>query len=133
VLPTSILNCYAPPGEQGNDSGVRSEMGARGAGHERTHSTQRHRHEQLVGQVVPHRRAMGQVVAHLPGSPFRDALSRTGFFPKTAEHFNYVLVLTARAHAWIASSVLRAPSDPLAPAKEVLARPGPLGPLHAAR
>jgi hypothetical protein len=47
--------------------------------------------------------------------------------------FNYVLVLTARAHAWIASSVLRAPSDPLAPAKEVLARPGPLGPLHTAR
>jgi hypothetical protein len=47
--------------------------------------------------------------------------------------FNYVLVLTARAHAWIASSVLRAPVDPLAPAKEVLARPGPLGPLHTAR
>ena len=47
--------------------------------------------------------------------------------------FSYVLVLTARAHAWIASSVLRAPSDPLAPAKEVLARPGPLGPLHTAR
>ena len=47
--------------------------------------------------------------------------------------FNYVLVLTARAHAWIAGSVLRAPSDPLAPAKEVLARPGPLGPLHTAR
>jgi hypothetical protein len=47
--------------------------------------------------------------------------------------FNYVFVLTARAHAWIASSVLRAPVDPLAPAKEVLARPGPLGPLHTAR
>ena len=47
--------------------------------------------------------------------------------------FNYVLVLTARAHARIASALLRAPADPLAPAKEVLARPGPLGPLHAAR
>jgi hypothetical protein len=47
--------------------------------------------------------------------------------------FNYVLVLTARAHARIARALLRAPSDPLAPAKEVLARPGPLGPLHAAR
>jgi hypothetical protein len=43
--------------------------------------------------------------------------------------FNYVLVLTARAHARIARSLLRAPVDPLAEAKEVLARPGPLGPL----
>jgi hypothetical protein len=47
--------------------------------------------------------------------------------------FNYVLVLTARAHGRIASALLRAPADPLAPAKEVLARPGPLGPLHPAR
>ena len=47
--------------------------------------------------------------------------------------FNYVLVLTARAHARVARALLRAPGDPLAPAKEVLARPGPLGPLHAAR
>jgi hypothetical protein len=43
--------------------------------------------------------------------------------------FNYVLVLTGRAHARIARSVLRAPVDPLAEAREVLARPGPLGPL----
>jgi hypothetical protein len=43
--------------------------------------------------------------------------------------FNYVLVLTARAHAWVGRAVLRAPSDPLAPAKQVLADPGPLGPL----
>jgi hypothetical protein len=43
--------------------------------------------------------------------------------------FSYVVVLTARAHAWTARSVLRAPADPLAPAKEVLAGPGPLGPL----
>jgi hypothetical protein len=47
--------------------------------------------------------------------------------------FNYVLVLTARAHARIAASVLRAPGDPLADAKEVLSRPGPLGPLYSAR
>jgi hypothetical protein len=47
--------------------------------------------------------------------------------------FNYVLVLTARAHARIASSMLRAPGDPLADAKEVLSRPGPLGPLYSAR
>jgi Putative sensor len=43
--------------------------------------------------------------------------------------FSYVLVLTARAHAWVARSVLRAPADPLEPAKQVLAGPGPLGPL----
>jgi hypothetical protein len=44
--------------------------------------------------------------------------------------FNYVLVLTARAHARAALSLLRAPADPLARAKEVLAGPGPLGPLQ---
>jgi Putative sensor len=43
--------------------------------------------------------------------------------------FNYVLVITARAHAAVARSLLRAPADPLAEAKEVLAGPGPLGPL----
>jgi len=43
--------------------------------------------------------------------------------------FNYVLVITARAHAAVARSLLRAPADPLAAAKEVLAGPGPLGPL----
>ena len=47
--------------------------------------------------------------------------------------FNYVLVLTARAHTRVAAALLRAPADPLAPVKEVLAHPGPLGPLHAAR
>jgi hypothetical protein len=40
--------------------------------------------------------------------------------------FNYVLVLTARAHAAVARSLLRAPRDPLAAAKGVLTRPGPL-------
>jgi hypothetical protein len=44
--------------------------------------------------------------------------------------FNYVVVLTARAHAAVARSLLRAPADPLAEAKEVLAGPGPLGPLQ---
>jgi hypothetical protein len=47
--------------------------------------------------------------------------------------FSYVLVLTARTHASVARSLLRAPADPLAPAKEVLAGPGPLGPLHDRR
>jgi hypothetical protein len=44
--------------------------------------------------------------------------------------FNYVVVLTARAHAAVARSLLRAPTDPLAEAKQVLAGPGPLGPLQ---
>jgi len=44
--------------------------------------------------------------------------------------FSYVLVLSARLHARIASALLRAPGDPLAEAKEVLTRPGPLGALH---
>jgi Putative sensor len=44
--------------------------------------------------------------------------------------FNYVLVGTARLHARIAGALLRAPTDPMAAAKEVLTRPGPLGPLH---
>jgi hypothetical protein len=43
--------------------------------------------------------------------------------------FNYVLVITGRAHVRIARALLRAPADPLAQAKEVLAHPGPLGPL----
>jgi hypothetical protein len=44
--------------------------------------------------------------------------------------FSYVVVITARAHASAARSLLRAPTDPLAEAKEVLAGPGPLGPLQ---
>jgi hypothetical protein len=44
--------------------------------------------------------------------------------------FNYVLVLTARLHGTIARAVLRGPSDPLGPARRVLAEPGPLGPLQ---
>jgi hypothetical protein len=41
--------------------------------------------------------------------------------------FNYVLVLTARMHARVARAVLAPPADPLAEAREVLTRPGPLG------
>jgi hypothetical protein len=43
--------------------------------------------------------------------------------------FNYVLVATARLHAHVARALLRPPADPLAPARAVLAGPGPLGPL----
>jgi hypothetical protein len=46
--------------------------------------------------------------------------------------FQYVVVLTARMHARIAYALLRAPVDPLAEAKHVLGRPGPLGPLRTA-
>jgi putative sensor protein len=46
--------------------------------------------------------------------------------------FNYVLVAACRAHALVARAVLRAPSDWLAPVKEVLRRPGPLPPLAPA-
>jgi Putative sensor len=40
--------------------------------------------------------------------------------------FSYVLVLTARTHASTARALLRTPEDPLAPAKDLLQRPGPL-------
>jgi putative sensor protein len=43
--------------------------------------------------------------------------------------FSYVLVATARAHGRVARALLRAPADPLAPARAVLGRPGPLPPL----
>ncbi len=43
--------------------------------------------------------------------------------------FQYVVVHTARLHARIAGALLGAHGDPLAQAKEVLGRPGPLGPL----
>jgi hypothetical protein len=42
--------------------------------------------------------------------------------------FSYVLVAAARAHATVARGLLRAPQDPLAEAKEVLDRSGPLTP-----
>ena len=43
--------------------------------------------------------------------------------------FNYVLVATARVHARAARALLRPPSDPLAEARGVMSRPGPLPPL----
>jgi hypothetical protein len=42
---------------------------------------------------------------------------------------NYVLVLTARAHALVAQTLLRPPADPLTAVREVLTKPGPLPPL----
>lgn len=43
--------------------------------------------------------------------------------------FSYVLVLTARMQARVARALLRPPADPLTAARDVLAGPGPLGPL----
>jgi Putative sensor len=40
--------------------------------------------------------------------------------------FSYLLVLTARTHATVARTLLRPPEDPLAQAKDLLQRPGPL-------
>ncbi len=40
-----------------------------------------------------------------------------------------LLVTTARAHATVARALLRAPRDPLSPARRTLERPGPLPPL----
>jgi hypothetical protein len=40
--------------------------------------------------------------------------------------FSYVLAMTSRTHAAVARALLRAPEDPLAPAKDLLQRAGPL-------
>jgi hypothetical protein len=67
----------------------------------------------------------GWFIGNLP-----QALIAAGVFLVLFLLFNYVLVGTARLHAQVASTLLRAPADPMAAAKEVLTRPGPLGPLH---
>jgi hypothetical protein len=46
--------------------------------------------------------------------------------------FNYVLVATARAHAFVARGLLSETTDPLREAKEVLGNPGPLSEAEAA-
>jgi hypothetical protein len=87
--------------------------------------------------AVPHGVGLGYF-PHGPGGPgeaglyvdtLPKALLAAAGFLVLFLVFNYVLVLTARAHARVARSVLRAPADPLADAKKVLAGPGPLGPL----
>jgi Putative sensor len=77
----------------------------------------------------PHRPGgWGLFVNTMPKALLVAAISAVAFLL-----FSYVVVLAARMHARIAAGLLRAPADPLAPAKEVLAHPGPLGPLHPAR
>ncbi|MGH3248303.1 MAG: sensor domain-containing protein [Trebonia sp.] len=46
--------------------------------------------------------------------------------------FNYVLVATARAHAFVARGLLGEQADPLKEAKEILSGPGPLSAAEAA-
>jgi Putative sensor len=46
--------------------------------------------------------------------------------------FNYVLVATARAHAFVARGLLGEPADPLKEAKEILSSPGPLSTAETA-
>lgn len=69
--------------------------------------------------------AVGVFIGSLPAALAAAAVGLAGFLA-----CNYLIVITARAHARVARSVLRAPADPLAEAKEVLTRPGPLGPLR---
>jgi Putative sensor len=89
------------------------------------------------GTAAPHGFALGYF-PHGPDGPgavglYVDTLPRAllaaACFLVVFLLLNYIVVLTARAHVWVARSVLRAPADPLAPAKQVLAEPGPLGPL----
>jgi hypothetical protein len=47
--------------------------------------------------------------------------------------FNYVMIATARAYTRVARALIGPSADPLAPAKSVMAGPGPLGPLATIR
>jgi hypothetical protein len=94
--------------------------------------------EQTFGNGV---RARGVQFGYFPHGPNQPGA--TGFYVDTLPKalltaavslvlfllFTYVLVMTARMHARLAWTLLRPPSDPLAEAREVLSRPGPLPPL----
>jgi Putative sensor len=94
--------------------------------------------EQTFGNGV---RAHGIQFGYFPNGP-RGA-GATGFYVDTLPKalltagvflvlfvlFTSVLVMTARMHARLAWALLGPPSDPLAEAREVLSRPGPLPPL----
>jgi Putative sensor len=68
--------------------------------------------------------AVGVFVGSLPVAVGVAAVGLVGFLL-----LNYALVGTARAQALAARALLRPPADPLAPAREVLASPGPLSSL----
>jgi hypothetical protein len=86
--------------------------------------------------------AHGVLIGHFPNGPLGAHASGIWIYPSVGPALlaaaiclaaflllNYVLVATARLHARVASAMLRGPSDPLMPARAVLAEPGPLGPL----
>jgi hypothetical protein len=87
-------------------------------------------HHGLAFGYFPHgphgRGAEGIFVDSLPS-----ALGVAAIFLVLFLAVNYLLVLTARAHVAVARGLLGPPEDPLAAAKDVLARPGPLPPLAA--
>lgn len=60
------------------------------------------------------------------------AIAAAAVFAILSLAFQYVVVRTARMHVKVARALLRVPADPLAPARNVLGRPGPLGPLRSA-
>ncbi|HEX4063918.1 MAG TPA: sensor domain-containing protein [Streptosporangiaceae bacterium] len=85
-------------------------------------------HGYQLGFYFPHGPAVpgtvGVFIDALPKALAVAAVGLVGF-----GLFNYAVVVTARLHARVARAVLRPPSDPLAPARDVLRRPGPLGSL----
>jgi len=69
----------------------------------------------------------GLYVDSLPRALLVGAVCLIGFLL-----FNYVLVATARAHAFVVRALLGEPTDPLKEAKEILSSPGPLSAAEAA-
>ncbi len=67
---------------------------------------------------------VGVFIGSLPAALLAAAAGLAGFLI-----LNYAVVATARAQAWVARSLLKPPTDPLAAARDVLDSPGPLGPL----
>jgi Putative sensor len=91
----------------------------------------------------PNDRVPGLLFGSFPTGPHGPGASGLWIYPSlgpallvavgcliTFAAFSYVLVLAARLHGQIARALLRGPSDPLGPARSVLAQPGPLGPLR---
>ncbi|MGH3155581.1 MAG: sensor domain-containing protein [Streptosporangiaceae bacterium] len=81
-----------------------------------------------LGFYFPHGPAgpgtVGVFIDTLPKALLAAAVGLVGFLV-----MNYAVVATARAHARVARALLRPLADPLAPAKDILSRPGPLGSL----
>jgi hypothetical protein len=86
-------------------------------------------HGYQLGFYFPHGPAgpgtVGIFIDTLPKALLAAAVGLVGFLV-----MNHAVVATARANALVARALLRPPADPLAPAKDVLNRPGPLGALN---